>query len=247
MLFQNFVTHEACEMVVSLINNSKFPQLVKIYMESSPYFQLMCSNNVYRVVTPGVPAHVRIRFTPDENKDYFHELVCSSARERIVVPIRAVGARAILDFPDQLDFPVCPVKYSSQKTLLVRNVSNQAARYQLSTQSPFSVVPTTGILGAGDSMQVTVRFHPLKTGDHSGSLVVCCNTGEESIQTNLHGQAVDLKMGLSTNSVDVGKTFIGMSNHTTVLIENRSNITAHFQWKTLPTEEYENEEKRRLV
>ncbi|XP_077642551.1 hydrocephalus-inducing protein homolog [Lonchura striata] len=245
MLFQNFVTHEACEMVVSLINNSKFPQLVKIYMESSPYFQLMCSNNVYRVVTPGVPAHVRIRFTPDENKDYFHELVCSSARERIVVPIRAVGARAILDFPDQLDFPVCPVKYSSQKTLLVRNVSNQAARYQLSTQSPFSVVPTTGILGAGDSMQVTVRFHPLKTGDHSGSLVVCCNTGEESIQTNLHGQAVDLKMGLSTNSVDVGKTFIGMSNHTTVLIENRSNITAHFQWKTLPTEEYENEEKRR--
>ncbi|XP_077642374.1 hydrocephalus-inducing protein [Lonchura striata] len=245
MLFQNFVTHEACEMVVSLINNSKFPQLVKIYMESSPYFQLMCSNNVYRVVTPGVPAHVRIRFTPDENKDYFHELVCSSARERIVVPIRAVGARAILDFPDQLDFPVCPVKYSSQKTLLVRNVSNQAARYQLSTQSPFSVVPTTGILGAGDSMQVTVRFHPLKTGDHSGSLVVCCNTGEENIQTNLHGQAVDLKIGLNTNSMDVGKTFIGMSNHTTVFIENRSNITAHFQWKTLPTEEYENEEKRR--
>ncbi|XP_077642554.1 hydrocephalus-inducing protein homolog [Lonchura striata] len=77
----------------------------------------------------------------------------------------------------QLDFPLCPVKYSSQKTLLVCNVSNQAARYQLSTQSPFSVVPTTGILGAGDSMQVTVRFHPLKTGDHSGSLVVCCNTG----------------------------------------------------------------------
>nr|XP_031361690.1 hydrocephalus-inducing protein homolog [Lonchura striata domestica] len=36
-----------------------------------------------------------------------------------------------------------------------------------------------------------------------------------------------------------------MSNHTTVFIENRSNITAHFQWKTLPTEEYENEEKRR--
>ncbi|OWK49567.1 Hydrocephalus-inducing, partial [Lonchura striata] len=126
----------------------QFPQLVKIYMESSPYFQLMCSNNVYRVVTPGVPAHVHIRFTPDENKGAEQRLLC---------------------------------------------------------------------------------FVP----------------GEESIQTNLHGQAVDLKIGLSTNSVDVGKTFIGMSNHTTVFIENRSNITAHFQWKTLPTEEYENEEKRR--
>ncbi|XP_077642552.1 hydrocephalus-inducing protein homolog [Lonchura striata] len=74
------------------------------------------------------------RKSSSSTQDYFHELVCSSAREKIVVPIQAVGARAILDFPDQLDFPVCPFKYSSQKTLLVCNVSNQAARYQLSTQ-----------------------------------------------------------------------------------------------------------------
>lgn len=45
----------------------------------------------------------------------------------------------------------------------------------------------------------------------------------------------------------IGKTFINTSNYTTMFIENRSNITAHFQWKTFPTEEDENEEKRRLV
>ncbi|NXQ08431.1 HYDIN protein, partial [Vidua macroura] len=176
-------------------------------------------------------------------QDYVHELVCITARERIVVPIRAIGAKAILDFPDQLDFSKCPVKYSSQKTLVVRNVSHRAARYQLSTQSPFFVVPATGTLGAGDSMRVTVGFHPLTTGDHSGWL--CCNTGEESIHTKLHGEAVDLNIGLSTNSVEVEKTFITMSNHTTMFIKNRSNITAHFQWKTFPTEEDENEVKRR--
>ncbi|XP_068035432.1 hydrocephalus-inducing protein homolog [Anomalospiza imberbis] len=245
VVFQNFVVHEVSEMVLSLINKDKIPQVVKVSMESSPYFQLACSNNAYRVVPPETSVPVRIRFTPDENKDYSHELVCIIAKERIVVPIRAIAARAILDFPDQLDFPVCPVKYSTQKTLLVRNVGNRAARYQLSTQSPFFVVPATGTLGAGDSMRVTVGFQPLTTGDHSGSL--CCNTGEESIHTNLHGEAVDLNIGLSTNSVEVEKTFITMSNPTTVFIENRSNITAHFQWKTFPTEEDENEEKRRLV
>ncbi|XP_068035430.1 hydrocephalus-inducing protein homolog, partial [Anomalospiza imberbis] len=243
VVFQNFVVHEVSEMVLSLINKDKIPQVVKVSMESSPYFQLACSNNAYRVVPPETSVPVRIRFTPDENKDYSHELVCIIAKERIVVPIRAIAARAILDFPDQLDFPVCPVKYSTQKTLLVRNVGNRAARYQLSTQSPFFVVPATGTLGAGDSMRVTVGFQPLTTGDHSGSL--CCNTGEESIHTNLHGEAVDLNIGLSTNSVEVEKTFITMSNPTTVFIENRSNITAHFQWKTFPTEEDENEEKRR--
>lgn len=50
-----------------------------------------------------------------------------------MVPIRAIGARAILDFPDQLNFSVCPVKHSTQKTLLVRNVGNREARYHIST------------------------------------------------------------------------------------------------------------------
>ncbi|KAM7020613.1 hydrocephalus-inducing protein-like isoform 3-T3 [Acridotheres tristis] len=70
----------------------------------------------------------------NKDKNYCHELVCLTARERIVVPIRAIGARAILHFPDQLDFSECPVKYSTQKTLLVHNIGNLAADYQLSTQ-----------------------------------------------------------------------------------------------------------------
>ncbi|XP_074390487.1 hydrocephalus-inducing protein-like [Zonotrichia albicollis] len=103
-------------------------------MESSPYFQLVSSSDAYRAVPPGASAPVRIRFTPSKNKDYCHELVCLTARERIVVPIRAIGARAVLDFPAQLDFAKCPVKVSTQQTLLVRNVGARAARYQLSTQ-----------------------------------------------------------------------------------------------------------------
>ncbi|NWY31199.1 HYDIN protein, partial [Pheucticus melanocephalus] len=176
-------------------------------------------------------------------QDYSHELVCLTARERIVVPIRAIGARAVLDLPAQLDFSECPVKHSTQKTLLIRNVGNLAARYQLSTQSPFSVVPTAGTLGAGDTVRVTVAFHPLTKGDHCSLL--SCNTGEERIHTKLHGGAVDVNVGLSTNSVEADKTFITTSSHKTVFIENRSNITAHFQWKAFPTEEDENEEKRR--
>ncbi|XP_059716832.1 hydrocephalus-inducing protein homolog [Haemorhous mexicanus] len=222
-----------------------FPQVVKVSMGSSPYFQLTCSSDVFRVVPPGASAPVRIRFSPAENKDYSHELICVTERERIVVPIRAIGARAILDFPAQLDFSKCPVKCSIQKTLLVCNVGTQAACYQLSTQSPFSMSPAIGILDAGDTMQVTVGFHLLTTGDHCGSLAVCCSTGEENIHTNLRGDAVEVNAGLSTNSVELEKTFITMSSHKTMFIENRSNITAHFQWKAFPTEEGEIEEKRR--
>ncbi|XP_064242784.1 hydrocephalus-inducing protein homolog isoform X2 [Passer domesticus] len=243
MVFQNFVAHEVSEMVLSIMNKDKIARMVKVCMESSPYFQLACPSDVYHVVPPGASAHVRIRFTPEENKDYSHELVCKTAKENIVVPIRAICARAVLVFPDQLDFSTCPVNHSTQKTLLVRNVGNLEAHYQLSTQSPFSVVPATGTLGAGDTMEVTVGFHPLTNDDYAGSL--CCNTGEEIIHTKLYGEAVDVNVVLSTNSVKFDKTFITMSNQTTMYIENRSNITAHFQWKAFPAEEDDNEEKKR--
>uniref|UniRef100_A0A4W5QU16 Uncharacterized protein n=1 Tax=Hucho hucho TaxID=62062 RepID=A0A4W5QU16_9TELE len=58
-------------------------------------------------------------------------------------------AWTILDFPYQLHFSLCPVKCSSQKTLLVRNIA------------PFSV----------ESMQVTVDFLPKTEGDHSEDLL----------------------------------------------------------------------------
>ncbi|XP_063024379.1 hydrocephalus-inducing protein-like [Melospiza melodia melodia] len=239
-------------MALSLMNKDKFPQVVKVSMESSPYFQLVSSNNAYRVVLPGASVPVRVRFTPDESKDYSHEFVCVTARERIVVPIVAIGARAVLDFPAQLDFSKCPVKHSTQQTLLVRNVGNLKTRYQLSTQSPFSVVPATGTLGAGETLQVTVTFHPLTKGDHCSLLscstaktLLCFVPGEERIHTKLYGEAVDVNVGLSTNIVHVDTTYITTSTHRTVFIENRSNITAHFQWKAFPTEERENEVKRR--
>ncbi|XP_027488776.1 hydrocephalus-inducing protein homolog, partial [Corapipo altera] len=176
VVFQNYVPHKVCEMPLVLRNRDMVPRLVKVTMESSPYFQLVGPSGAYRKVPPGMCSTLRIVFTPGENKDYFHCLICTTEREEFIVPLRAIGARAVLDFPDQLDFSVCPVKYSTEKTLMVRNLGNREARYQISTQSPFSVTPTMGTLGIGDILQVTVEFHPLQTGDHSGSLVVHYDT-----------------------------------------------------------------------
>lgn len=52
-------------------------------------------------------------------------------REKFVVPVRAIGARAILDFPDAVNFSSCPVKYPTSKTLLVRNIGNREAKFAL--------------------------------------------------------------------------------------------------------------------
>ena len=64
----------------------------------------------------------------DQKEDYSHEVICITEREKFVIPIKAIGARGILDFPDEVHFGTCPVKYATSKTLFVRNIGNREAR-----------------------------------------------------------------------------------------------------------------------
>jgi len=42
-----------------------------------------------------------------------------------------VGKRAILDFPDILDFENCPVKYTTEKPVIIRNLGDKTTKWQL--------------------------------------------------------------------------------------------------------------------
>ncbi|KAF7242755.1 hypothetical protein EYD10_10907 [Varanus komodoensis] len=200
VIFQNYTPCELYEVPLILRNNDKIPRLVKVVLESSPYFRVVSPNDVCNKVAPGMPSTFRILFTPEENKDYFHEVTCITEREKFIVPIRAIGARGILDFPDQLNFSTCPVK-------------------------PFSVEPSIGTLGVQETEQFTVEFRPEKTGSHSGDFLVHYDTGED-IHVSLYGAATDVNR--------------------LVVIHNRSDIIAHFQWKVFATQEEEEQKKHSL-
>uniref|UniRef100_A0A8C8S7Z5 HYDIN n=1 Tax=Pelusios castaneus TaxID=367368 RepID=A0A8C8S7Z5_9SAUR len=241
VVFQNYAPCEIYEVPLILRNNDKIPRLVKVILESSPYFKVISSNNVGHKVAPGMASTFRILFTPEDNKDYIHQVTCITEREKFIVPIRAIGARAILDFPDHINFSTCPVKYSTQKTLLVRNIGNREARYRISLQSPFSVEPSIGTLGVGETTQLTVEFQPQETGNHSQDLIVHYDTGED-IHISLYGAATDVNIRLDKNSLMIEKTYITLANQRLVIIHNRSNIIAHFQWKVFVTQEEEEQQ-----
>jgi hypothetical protein len=58
--------------------------------------------------------------------------MCATECEQFIVHVRAHGDRPMLDFPDEVVFPVIPVKASLTKTILVRNVGNIRAQFKLS-------------------------------------------------------------------------------------------------------------------
>ncbi|NWR29398.1 HYDIN protein, partial [Tachuris rubrigastra] len=244
VVFQNYVLGKVCKMSLLLSNRDKVTQLVKVTMDSSPYFKLVGPNGVWHQVPSGSFCTINILFIPEGSKDHFHQLLCTTKKQTLTVPIRAIGARPVLDFPDQLDFSKCPINYSTQKTLLVHNTGNLEAHFSLSTESPFTVSPATGVLDVGETMQVTVEYHPLETGDHSTSLVILLGfvPGEDT-HTRLLGQSVDLNIGLDKYSLELDKTYLTLTSQRTVVIHNRSNITAKFQWKTFATEAQEYHQK----
>ena len=46
--------------------------------------------------------------------------------------MKAIGERAIIDFPDSVNFGSCPVKDMTTKTLFVRNIGKREAKFSLS-------------------------------------------------------------------------------------------------------------------
>ncbi|XP_035381538.1 hydrocephalus-inducing protein homolog [Electrophorus electricus] len=245
IVFQNYMPSETYEVPLVLRNTDKIPHLVKVVEEASLYFRVVSPVDIGSKVAPGMTSTFTILFTPQENKDYIHRLICVTEREKFEVPIRAIGARAILDFPDQLHFPLCPVKCSMQKTLLVRNIGNGRAKFQLSIQSPFSVEPSVGTLGVGESMQMTIEFLPRTTGDHSQQLLLHYNTGED-VYVSLYGASSDVNVRLDRNSVLLEKTYITMASERTVAILNRSDSIVHYQWKSFATQEEEEQHRLRF-
>lgn len=93
----------------------------------------------------------KVRFSPEAKTDYSYDLTVVTEREKFIVPIRAVGCRAMLDFPDQLDFGLVPVKHEAEKPVMIRNVGEKTTKWHIKTPDGFEVNQTEGILEEGQN------------------------------------------------------------------------------------------------
>ncbi|XP_031731518.1 hydrocephalus-inducing protein homolog isoform X1 [Anarrhichthys ocellatus] len=234
LVFQNFTPAQTYMLPLLLRNIDKVSRHVKLELPESEYFRVVGPEDAGSRVAPGLSATFTVFFTPQENKDYPHRLVCVTERERFVVPIRAIGPRAILDFRDELHLPVCPVKASTERTQLVRNIGNGRAKFMLDTQSPFSVTPSCGTLDEGESMQVTVDFSPMTVGVHSQVLLLHYHTGED-VYISLCGACEELNIRLEPDSVLLSQTYISLASVRKVFLTYSSEISLKYCWTTWPS------------
>ncbi|KAI8900319.1 hypothetical protein BC833DRAFT_523632 [Globomyces pollinis-pini] len=238
LTLQGFIPFKTYELVISFRNIDKviIGKLIirKIRLEPSisPYFSVQGwkrQSLQSEKVAPGMEVSFVIKFQPEENVDYLLDLICITEREKFIVPIQAIGARGILDLPDQILFSEVPVRFLSTKTLLVRNIGDTAAKFDIQVDSPFTISPNHGFLECNDSMQLSLDFYPRQTGSYNSKMVVKYSSGDEMV-LDVIGSAENLLIRLDKGHLKVENT-ISLTTTKTFQIFNRSNHMVSFAWK----------------
>ena len=117
-------------------------------------------DNMSSRIAPGMEISYIIRFSPEAKSDYSYDLNVLTERERFVVPIRAVGCRAMIDFPDTLDFGQVPVKHVTEKPVMIRNIGEKTTKWKITAPAGFELDKTEGILEIGQTEQLIFKFIP---------------------------------------------------------------------------------------
>ncbi|KAJ3270503.1 hypothetical protein HDV01_007759 [Terramyces sp. JEL0728] len=232
-----FSPFKSYELLINFRNMDKVPRRLRIEESRSPYFSIhpwSTKSNQSDKVAPGMEIPYIIKFNPEENVDYSLNLVCVTEREQFVIPIKAIGARGILDLPDQILFQEVPAKKTSQRTLLVRNIGDCPAKFELSAEAPFNVSPESGCLGSGDAVQLIIEFTPKQIGSYSSKLLVKYESGDHML-VDLLGTAENKNIRLDKNNVKMENS-ISVTTSKSLKIINRSELMVKFSWKKCPNE-----------
>ena len=90
----------------------------------------------------GIEIYYVVKFKPQEIREYSLDLVCSTEREKFLYPIRAIGHKSQVTFPDDISFGVNTIKCTVGKTLLLKNIGTGTVKFVMSSMHNCITCPT---------------------------------------------------------------------------------------------------------
>jgi hydrocephalus-inducing protein len=195
-------------------------------------------------VAPGMEISYTIKFSPEAKSDYSYDLMVLTEREKFVVPVRAVGCRSMLDFPDILDFGQVPVKHVTEKPVMIRNVGEKTTKWRIKVPAGFELSKDEGILEVGQSEQLVFKFIPQESRAYRDEVILCYDQLEAVVA--IRGEAHNDNVYLSKSHIHMDPTSITLYSHQYYTIVNKSQVPIEFSWRAFATDKEENEKKSRL-
>jgi len=198
-------------------------------------------------VAPGMEISYIVKFSPESKIDYSYDLNVLTEREKFVVPIRAIGCKAIVEFPDILEFGRVPVKHETIKPVIISNIGEKATKwqFQLPANSCFTAKQTEGILEMGQSEQLQFKFAPTDVKNHIEKAILSYDNLEAEVL--LKGESFESKVFLSKDNIRMNPTYVGLTYCDFVEIVNDGNVAVEFSWRSARSEKEERDKRDKLI
>nr|KAJ3422704.1 hypothetical protein HK105_006820 [Polyrhizophydium stewartii] len=107
--------------------------------------------------------------------------------------------------------------------MLERGRCNAPAKFEVEAAAPFAVVPRSGFLEIGKSLQIDVSFFSKQTGSFESSLEFKYDSGEV-VLVRAAGTSDNANIKLERSSLRMESTSITLISSKSVRIFNRSDI-----------------------
>jgi hydrocephalus-inducing protein len=232
---------------------SQVARRIKILCPDSAFFEVSAprlSNGDHlkqSKIAAGMEVMFIIKFKAQDVRDYSCDLVCSTEREKFLVPIRAIGIRPRVTFPDDIDFGTIPVKSSVSKMMFVQNVGLSTAKFFLKTRDLiFTCRAEEFIIEPGQSQMIEVSFMPSSSQFFERDIAVEFIKGAKYF-IRATGSGTNVDVSLSTPSLALDCCYISLTSTKTLRVINHSDAPISFSWKSFANPEEDDIERQRLM
>ncbi len=197
-------------------------------------------------VAPGMEISFVVQFSPEAKIDYAYDLNIVTEREKFIVPIRAIGCKAVLDFPDTLDFDRVPVKHEVKKPVIISNIGEKATKWHIALSSTcFIASKTEGILEIGQSEQLVFEFCPQEARGYLEMLTLSYDGLDAEVA--IRGESYEAEVYLSQQVLTMKPTYVSLTYYDYVELINNSNVPVEFSWRSAKSEKEEKDKKDQLI
>jgi len=150
----------------------------------------------------------------------------------------------MIDFPDVLDFGNCPVKYYTEKPVIIRNLGEKTTKWSLELPAGFSTSQKEGVLECGRNEQIIVKFYPTEAKLYKTAGKLEYDKLQAFVEIVGSGQLSNVY--LSKTFIPMEESYIGLQTQQTLQIVNKSNVKVDFEWRAFSSEKEEKPKKELL-
>ncbi|KAJ3162411.1 hypothetical protein HDU86_004891 [Geranomyces michiganensis] len=212
-------------------------QKIKYKLPQTRYFSMEFPETM--TLSAGMNWTIPVTFRPVAKENYHDVIEFSSSFGKFYVPVKATLPEHVLEFPDTVDFKLCPTRETARETYLLKNTGELASYYEWTIPKPFSISPRTGYLAPGTEIPVTIDFKPTDASVFNATAV--CTFGDkkhwerskavQAMSVFGIGKYSFLAIECGNHTFNFGEVFVGKNVERKFVLVNHSAVPANFRIK----------------